>query len=93
MTHTEVNLGILSRDQMMAVIILMTRRLQAAYAAIGETIADDILQAWLDHQIEIIENEPMSGLPAEEIAGIRTAAITLINAARKPRPEPVREQS
>jgi hypothetical protein len=93
MTHTEVNLGILNRDQMMAVIILMTRRLQAAYAAIGETVADDVLQAWQDHQIEIIENEPMSGLPAEEIAGIRTAAITLIHAARKPRPEPVREQS
>ena len=90
MTHTEVNLGVLNRDQMMAVIILMTRRLQAAYAAVGETVADDTLQAWLDHQIEIIENEPMSGLPAEDIAGIRSAAITLINAARRPRPEPVR---
>lgn len=90
MTHTEVNLGVLNRDQMMAVIILMTRRLQAAYAAVGETVTDDTLQAWLDHQIEIIENEPMSGLPAEDIAGIRSAAITLINAARRPRPEPVR---
>jgi hypothetical protein len=93
MTHTEVNLGVLNRDQMMAVIILMTRRLQSAYAAIGETVTDDVLQAWLDHQVKIIENETMSGLPAEEIAGIRTAAITLINAARKPRPEPVGEQS
>ena len=93
MTHNEVNLGVLSRDQMMAVIILMTRRLQAAYAAIGETVPDETLQAWQDHQIEIIENETMSGLPAEEIDGIRKAAITLINAARRPRSEQTGEQS
>jgi hypothetical protein len=93
MTHSEVNLGILSRDQMMAVIILMTRRLQAAYSAIGETVPDHALQAWQDHQIEIIQNETMSGLPAGDIEGIRKAAITLINAARRPRPEPSREQS
>jgi hypothetical protein len=84
MTHKEVNLGVLSRDQMMAVIILMTRRLQAAYAAIGETVPDAALQAWQDYQIEIIENETLSGLPPEDIEGIRKAAITLIEAARKP---------
>jgi hypothetical protein len=84
MTHKEVNLGVLSRDQMMAVIILMTRRLQAAYAAIGEAVPDAALQAWQDYQIEIIENETLSGLPPEDIEGIRKAAITLIEAARKP---------
>lgn len=93
MTHHEVNLGILTRDQMMAVIILMTRRLQAAYAAIGETVPAETLQAWQDHQIEVIQNETMSGLPPEEIEGIRAAAITLMHAARTPRPEPMREQS
>jgi hypothetical protein len=62
----------------------MTRRLQAAYAAIGETVPDAALQAWQDYQIEIIENETLSGLPPEDIEGIRKAAITLIEAARKP---------
>ena len=93
MTHKEVNLGVLSRDQMMAVIILMTRRLQAAYAAIGETVPDETLQAWQDHQIEIIQNETMSGLPPEDIDGIRKAAVTLLLAARKTPSEQVEERS
>ena len=58
MTHTEVNLGILNRDQMMAVIILMTRRLQAAYAAVGETVADNVLQAWLDQHPGVCVVDP-----------------------------------
>jgi hypothetical protein len=93
MTHTEVNLGVLTRDQMMAVIILITRRLQAAYSAIGESVPDDTLQAWQDYQIEIVQNETMSGLPPDDIAGIRNAAITLIEAARRQPPAQSEESS
>lgn len=81
--HTELNIRVTDIDQAYAVLIILTRRLQAAYRAVGESVSKEALDGWIAHQIEIIRDVPLEGLTPEDQSAIKDTAVTLVEFAAK----------
>jgi hypothetical protein len=62
-------------------MIILTRRLQAAYRAVGENVSKETLDGWIAHQIEIVRDVPLEGLTPEVEQRIRDTAVTLVEFA------------